>query len=58
MVHGRYDVSGAVRAVTTIAGALPWRQAAPVLEITGDLTDQDRESAYELGATISALIGE
>jgi multimeric flavodoxin WrbA len=30
-VHGRYDVTGAVRAVGSIAGALPWRQGAAVL---------------------------
>src|SRR5688572_21565135 len=35
-VHGRYDTTGAVRSVETIVGALPWRQAAPVLEVLGD----------------------
>ena len=57
-VHGRYDVSGAVRSVLAITGALPWRQAARVLEVTGDVTRADRESAYELGGTIAALAAQ
>ena len=55
-VHGRYDVTGAVRSVQSIVGALPWVQAAPVLEVVGDVTDRDRDSAYELGATLAALL--
>lgn len=55
-VHGRYDTTGAVRAVQSIAGALPWRQAAPVLEVLGDVGEADREAAYELGGTIAALV--
>lgn len=55
-VHGRYDVTGAVRAVLSITGALPWRQGAEVLEVLGDVEEPDREAAYELGATIGALI--
>ncbi|WP_312719583.1 NAD(P)H-dependent oxidoreductase [Mobilicoccus sp.] len=55
-VHGRYDVTGAVRAVTSIVGALPWRQAADVLECLGDVADEDRDRAYELGGTLAALL--
>ena len=55
-VHGRYDTTGAVRSVQSIVGALPWRQAAPVLEVLGDVGEADRESAYELGGTLSALV--
>jgi NAD(P)H-dependent FMN reductase len=54
-VHGRYDTTGAVRAVLSITGALPWRQAAPVLEVLGDVTPEDRQQAAELGATLGAL---
>jgi len=54
-VHGRYDVTGAVRAVQSITGALPWRQGAAVLEVLGDVDEEDREAAYQLGATIGAL---
>jgi len=55
-VHGRYDTTGAVRSVQSIVGALPWRQAAPVLEVLGDVGDAEREAAYELGGTIAALL--
>jgi len=55
-VHGRYDTTGAVRAVQSIVGALPWRQAAPVLEVLGEVGDAERESAYELGGTLAALV--
>ena len=55
-VHGRYDTTGAVRSVQSIVGALPWRQAAPVLEVLGDVGPAERETAYELGGTIAALL--
>jgi NAD(P)H-dependent FMN reductase len=55
-VHGRYDTTGAVRSVETIVGALPWRQAAPVLEVLGDPTDEQLATAYELGGTLAALL--
>ena len=57
-VHGRYDTTGAVRAVQSIVGALPWRQAADVVEVLGDVTDEHREAVQELGATLAALISE
>ncbi len=54
-VHGRYDVTGAVRAALSITGALPWRQAAPVLEVMGDVDDEALAAAYDLGGTVAAL---
>ncbi len=57
-VHGRYDVTGAVRSVQSIVGALKWKQSAPVLETLGELTDAQLEAAYELGGTLSALVSE
>ena len=57
-VHGRYDTAGAVRSVQTIVHALPWFQAAPVLEALGDVTDEDTAAAYELGATVAALLSD
>ena len=57
-VHGRYDTTGAVRSVESIVQALPWRQAAAVLEVLGDPTDEQLEAAYELGGTIAALLSE
>ena len=55
-VHGRYDTTGAVRSVQSIVGALPWRQAAPVLEVLGEVGEDQREAAYELGGTLAALV--
>ena len=55
-VHGRYDTTGAVRSVQSIVGALSWQQAAPVLEVLGDVGEPDRESAYDLGGTLAALV--
>ncbi len=57
-VHGRYDTTGAVRSVQSIVQALPWVQSAEVLEVLGDVRDEQTGAAYELGATIAALLGE
>ncbi|MDT9595234.1 flavodoxin family protein [Nocardioides zeae] len=57
-VHGRYDTEGAVRSVLGVAGALPWRQGAEVLSVLGEVTDADRDAAYELGGTIAALAAQ
>ena len=55
-VHGRYDTTGAVRSVQSIVGALSWQQAAPVLEVLGEVGEADRASAYDLGGTLGALV--
>ncbi len=55
-VHGRYDTTGAVRSVEAIAGALPWRRSAPVLEVLGEVGEPERESAYDLGGTLASLV--
>lgn len=55
-VHGRYDLTGAVRSVQSIVGALGWKQSYDVLEVLGDLEDEHTDAAYELGATIAALL--
>jgi len=57
-VHGRYDTTGAVRSVLAITGALPWRQSAEVLEVLGEVDDEQRAAAYELGGTIAALLSD
>src|SRR3954471_7304076 len=46
-VHGRYDTTGAVRSVLAIAGALPWQQAAPVLEVLGEVGPEQEAAAYD-----------
>ena len=55
-VHGRYDTTGAVRSVQAIVGALPWRQAAPVLEVMGEVDHDALEAAHEVGATLAAVL--
>jgi multimeric flavodoxin WrbA len=55
-VHGRYDTTGAVRSVLSIVQALPWTQAADVLEVVGDVSEEQRAAAYELGGTLAALL--
>ena len=55
-VHGRYDLTGAIRSVQGIVGALKWRQSAEVLEVLGEVTEADRDAAYDLGGTIAALL--
>jgi hypothetical protein len=57
-VHGRYDTTGAVRSVLSITGALGWRQAFGVLEVMGDVREDARARAYELGATLAAVVGD
>lgn len=55
-VHGRYDTTGAVCSVQSILQALPWTQAADVLEVLGDVGEAEREAAYDLGGTLAALL--
>jgi multimeric flavodoxin WrbA len=57
-VHGRYDTEGAVRSVLSIVGALGWKQASDVVAVLGDVDDAALEGAYELGATLAALVME
>ena len=56
VVHGRYDTEGAVRSVLSIVSALRWRQSADVLEVVGDVTEEHRRAAYEVGGTVGALL--
>ncbi|HYU83880.1 MAG TPA: flavodoxin family protein [Kribbellaceae bacterium] len=55
-VHGRYDLTGAIRSVMSITGALGWKQSYDVLEVLGPVEDEHLSGAYELGATIAALL--
>lgn len=55
-LHGRYDLTGAERSVQSIVGALGWRQSYDVLGVLGEVDDTARTRAYELGATIAALL--
>ena len=55
-MHGRYDATGAVRAMEAITTGLELRQAAEPVVCIGDVTDADEEAAAELGGTLAALI--
>lgn len=55
-LHGRYDLTGAQRSVESIVGALGWRRGYDVLGVLGEVDDAANEAAYELGATIAALL--
>ena len=55
-VHGRYGTEGAVRSVGSIVGALGWRQVHDVLELLGEVEQEQVEAAYDLGATVAANI--
>jgi NAD(P)H-dependent FMN reductase len=55
-VHGRYDTTGAIRSVQSIVGALGWSQAYDILDVLGDVEDTQVEAAYELGATLAAVL--
>ncbi|SDK71610.1 hypothetical protein SAMN05428985_105425 [Nocardioides sp. YR527] len=55
-VHGRYDTTGAIRSVQSIVGALGWAQAYDILDVLGDVEDTHVEAAYELGATLAAVL--
>ncbi|MET8519868.1 flavodoxin family protein [Nocardioides sp. NPDC004968] len=55
-VHGRYDTTGAIRSVQSIVGALGWAQGYDILDVLGDVEDTHIEAAYELGATLAAVL--
>lgn len=55
-VHGRYDTTGAIRSVQSIVGALGWAQAYDILDVLGDVEEAHVEAAYELGATLAAVL--
>jgi multimeric flavodoxin WrbA len=56
LVHGRYDTTGAVRAVQSIVGALGWTQAFDVVSVLGEVGEAEESAAYEMAATIAALL--
>jgi NAD(P)H-dependent FMN reductase len=53
-VHGDNDTAGAVRAVTSIAGALGWTEVARPVAVTGPVGKDVTDACYELGATVAA----
>ncbi|HEY6793442.1 MAG TPA: flavodoxin family protein [Kineosporiaceae bacterium] len=55
-VHGNDDVSGAVRAIRSIAGGLRWNQVSRPVEVTGPVDAGTREACRDLGATVAATL--
>lgn len=55
-VHGGNDTTGAVNSVQAIAAGLQWQQAASVVEVVGDVTRNDLDAAWELGASVAAAL--
>jgi multimeric flavodoxin WrbA len=53
-VKGDTDTSGAAQSVERIATGLKWRRVLPILEVVGDIDEDAREAATELGAAFSA----
>ena len=54
-VKGSTDGSGAVRSVERIVAGLKWRAVLPPLVVTGDVEDEHRAAANELGLTMAAV---
>ncbi|WP_344237891.1 flavodoxin family protein [Actinocorallia libanotica] len=57
-VHGGNDVTGAVRAVESIAAGMSWRAVRPPVAVVGAVSKGDLEACWELGALLAAEIGE
>src|SRR5918998_194860 len=55
-VHGGDDTAGALRAITTITGALRWKQVAAPLSLTGAPSKDDLEAVRELAATVAVSL--
>lgn len=54
VVKGRHDGAGTVRGVTAIATGLGWSEIRPPSVVIGEVTDDHRVAAYEVGATMAA----
>jgi NAD(P)H-dependent FMN reductase len=57
-VKGATDTDGCVHAIGTITTGLGWREAAPPVVVTGDLTETHLAACFELGAQMAASLAE
>ncbi len=55
-VHGNDDTAGALRSISTVTGALRWKQVAAPLSLTGAPGPADLEAARELAATVAVQL--
>jgi multimeric flavodoxin WrbA len=53
-LHGNSDTTGAQRAIESIATGLQWKLAQKPLIVIGELTKDDRDACWELGAAVAA----
>jgi hypothetical protein len=53
-VHGNSDITGAVRAVESIANGLSWVRLRPPACVVGGPSSADLQDCWELGATTAA----
>src|SRR3712207_1894128 len=55
-VHGNDDTAGALRSISTVTGALRWKQVAAPLSLIGFPGPADLEAARELAATVAVQL--
>ena len=55
-VHGNNDVDGAVSAAERIVTGLGWRAVATPVRCIGEVSSDDRDACWELGATAAATL--
>ena len=55
-VHGNNDTTGAARAIESIATGLQWKLVQKPLTVIGELTKDDSDACWELGATVAASL--
>ena len=53
-VHGNNDTTGAVKGVESIVTGLEWKRAAEPVTTIGDVSQDDVDACWELGATLAA----
>jgi NAD(P)H-dependent FMN reductase len=55
-IHGNNDTAGALRSIEAATTGLRWIQAQNALEVIGPPTKADLDSAWELGAALTARL--
>ena len=53
-LHGNSDTTGAARAIETITTGLQWKLAQKPVRVVGEVTNDDRDALWELGAAMAA----
>jgi NAD(P)H-dependent FMN reductase len=57
-VHGNSDTTGALKAIEMVTTGLKWRAAQQPVSVVGEPTNADVDRCWELGAALSASLGE